>query len=69
MEANEKLTYTVPEAAEVLGLNRNTVYELCKTEGFPCIHIGKRLLIPVDGLHRWVNSGGASFDGRFSDGS
>jgi excisionase family DNA binding protein len=42
-------TFTVSEAAEVLGIGRNTAYQEAKTgelAGVPVIRVGRRLLIP-----------------------
>lgn len=42
-------TVTVTEAAELLGISRNTAYEEAKTgelAGVPVIRVGRRLLIP-----------------------
>ena len=50
----EKLTYSVPEAAEALGISKTNMYQLIKTEGFPVVVIGGRRLIPVKALERWV---------------
>lgn len=56
MEAIErpKLTYSVPEAAEVLGVSRSKMYELVKIQGFPTLKIGGRLLVSVKGLEKWI---------------
>ena len=50
----ERLTLSVPEAAEILGLSRARMYELVKSEGFPSISVGKRILVSAKGLDRWV---------------
>ena len=50
-----KLTMSVPEAAKVLGVSPPTMYQLVKSEGFPTIVIGNRLLVSVKGLERWVD--------------
>lgn len=42
-------TFTIPEAAELIGVSRNTAYEEAKTgelAGVPVIRVGRRLLIP-----------------------
>jgi excisionase family DNA binding protein len=43
---NERLTYTVREAAHVLGLSRNSVYQGIATGEIPSVRIGRRLVIP-----------------------
>ena len=49
-----KLTFTVPEAAKVLGINKIKMYEIARSEGFPAIVIGNRILIPVIPLLEWI---------------
>lgn len=39
-------TYTVLEVAEILGIGRNTAYEICRTGEIPTIRIGGRVLVP-----------------------
>jgi excisionase family DNA binding protein len=39
----EPLTYTVEEAAELVGIGRNKAYEAAKTGEIPTIKIGKRI--------------------------
>ena len=49
-----KLTLSVPEAADVLGVSSTKMYEIVKIKGFPTIHVGKRILVSAKGLERWV---------------
>lgn len=60
------LAYNAEELAEVLGISRAKAYQLMRTDGFPTIHIGRRLLVSVKGLERWVEAqtGALTFDGR-----
>ena len=50
----EKLTYSVEEAAKVLGISTNKMYQVIKMEGFPLVTLGSRRLIPIKGLERWL---------------
>ena len=50
----DKLTYSVAETAQVLGVSKPTVYNLIHREDFPAFRIGGRMLISVDGLRDWV---------------
>ena len=50
----EKKTYSVKETADILGLGVLAIYNLCKTPGFPCIRVGKRIIIPCDRLDEWL---------------
>ena len=51
----ERLAYTVPELAAVLGIGRNTAYDLVAREDFPSIKVSdRRIVIPADGLKLWL---------------
>ncbi|MDE7054920.1 MAG: helix-turn-helix domain-containing protein [Oscillospiraceae bacterium] len=49
-----ELTYNVTEAAEALGVSRQTMYELIHKEGFPTLKVGGRRLISRELLAEWV---------------
>ena len=51
----EKLTYSVTEAAEALGVSRPTMYELIHREEFPSLKVGNRVLISRRRLVEWVD--------------
>ena len=51
-----KSTMSVQDLALEMGISLPKAYELVKTEGFPCLHIGKRILIPVDAFQKWLNN-------------
>ena len=51
----EKKTLSVAEAAKVVGISVRYMYDLVKTEGFPTIRIGRRLLVSTKGLERWLD--------------
>lgn len=59
----EKLTYSVSEVAEVLGISRPKVYDLLHRDDFPSFKVGGRVLISVDGLRRWVEAQAAREEG------
>ena len=40
-----RLTYTVPEAAELLGISRSSAYECVKRGELPAIVLGRRIVI------------------------
>ena len=48
------LMLSVPDLTEVLGISRAGAYELVKSEGFPTLHIGNRILIPKEELIAWI---------------
>ncbi len=45
-ERLKRLTYTVPEAAKVLGLGQNITYGLVSAGRLKAIKVGRQLLIP-----------------------
>ena len=49
------LTLTVPEVGGVLGISRAKVYDLARSEGFPSMRIGTRILVPWDKPIRWID--------------
>ena len=50
----ERLTLSVQEAAEQLGISDRYVYQLSHRADFPTVKIGKRILISREGLTEWV---------------
>ncbi len=49
-----KLAYSVPEAAEALGISKSKMYAITRIEGFPVVVLGKRRLIPIKPFEEWV---------------
>ena len=50
------LMLSVPEVAAVLGISRAGTYELVKSDGFPSLKIGSRIVVPKEKFIEWVNS-------------
>ena len=50
------LMLSVPDLMEALGISRAGAYELVKSEGFPALHIGNRILVPKEELIAWIRS-------------
>lgn len=50
----EKLTISVTELGKMLGIGRNSAYALVHRQGFPAVHLGKRIVIPMDALRAWL---------------
>mgnify|MGYP001046877728 CR=1 FL=1 len=49
------LMLSVPEMGAALGISRAGAYELARSEGFPALRIGTRIVIPKDQFIEWVN--------------
>lgn len=56
MGNTEKLTVTVPEMAKIVGVSTCTAYNLIHRADFPVIRIGRRAVIPLDALRRWIDA-------------
>ena len=50
------LMLSVPDLTDALGISRAGAYELVKSEGFPALHIGNRILVPKEELIAWIKS-------------
>ena len=54
MDTTKKLLPIWPDVGQTLDLSRKSVYELANSDGFPIVKIGRRKLVPVDALQRWI---------------
>lgn len=50
------LTLSVADIAKVLGISKHNAYCLCRNKGFPCIQVGKRLVIPRPAFEKWMEN-------------
>ena len=50
------LMLSVAEVAAVLGISRAGAYNLMRSDGFPTLFIGKRMVVPKDRLMDWMNA-------------
>ena len=50
----DRITISVNEAAQMLGVSRPTLYGLMKNADFPAFKLGGRRLISRDGLIKWI---------------
>jgi excisionase family DNA binding protein len=55
MGKTERLTISVPEAGERLGIGRNSAYEAARRGEIPTIRIGGRVLVPRAQFERLLN--------------
>lgn len=52
VDAHQRAVFTVREAATILGVGRNTLYEALRRDELPALRLGRRLLIPAAWLER-----------------
>ena len=63
VQGEERLTFTVVEAATLLGIGRNSAYEAIKAGILPSVQIGKRILIPRAALEQFLLKAGQPENG------
>ncbi|MDH3681511.1 MAG: helix-turn-helix domain-containing protein [Acidimicrobiia bacterium] len=49
-------TYTVDEAAAILGISRTTAYECVKSGELPSLRLRRRIVIPVTALESLIGA-------------
>ncbi len=52
-----KMTLTVREAAEMIGISKPKMYELIREGEIPSIHVGKKIVIARQALLDWLSEG------------
>ena len=50
------LMLSVPEVGKVLGISRAGAYELVRSDSFPKIRIGNRIVVPKDKFIAWIDA-------------
>ena len=48
-------TYTVSEAAKILGISRSTAYQCARTGQLPVLRFGRRLVVPATALRLLID--------------
>ena len=52
----ERLTITVEEAGELLGISRALAYEMARTGRLPILRFGKRIVVPKKAIESLLES-------------
>ena len=50
------LALNANQVAAVLGISRAGAYNLMRSEGFPTLRVGNRMIVPKDQLIAWINA-------------
>ncbi len=56
MDGEKNLVLTVDELMTELRVSRPVAYNLANRADFPAIRVGRRILVPRDGLERWLKA-------------
>ena len=51
---NTAQTMTVMQVASALQISRSKAYEIVRSDGFPKIRLGRRMLIPKEAFQEWL---------------
>ena len=51
----ERLTFTVEEAGELLGISRALAYEMARTGRLPTLRFGKRIVVPKKAIENMLD--------------
>ena len=54
MEQKQRLTLTVDQAAELLGISRSAAYEAIRRDEVPHLRFGRRIVVPRAALIRML---------------
>jgi predicted DNA-binding transcriptional regulator AlpA len=57
-----KKVYRLSELPEVLGVSRTLAYQIARSPGFPAVHLGRRVVVPIDLLNQWLASKAGAAD-------
>ena len=41
---------------EIFPISRSGIYDLLREPGFPCIHLGRRIIVPRDAMIDWLEN-------------
>lgn len=52
---NDKRSYSVAEAASILGVSKRSVYNLCSQGAFKSVRIGTKLRISKKSFDEWLD--------------
>ena len=55
-DLSDRAVISVAQCAELLGTGRSATYEAVRHAQIPSVKVGRRTLIPVPGLLRWLGS-------------
>ena len=61
MSESDRLTVSIAEAADMLGIGRATAYEWARQGLLPSLSMGRRVLVPYKALHRMIDAAEEEF--------
>lgn len=59
----EKLGISVDEARKILGIGKNLMLELVKSDGFPAVRFKRKIIINKELMIKWFAENSDKYDG------
>lgn len=59
-DIESRVTLSIGEVAELLGMGRTAAYEAARRGEIPTRRLGRRVVVPVPALLDWLGAGSAS---------
>lgn len=56
VDLGERLTLSIPEAAQRCGVSERTLYKLASEGAFPALRFGRRITVPRVALQAWIDA-------------
>lgn len=50
------LSLTVSDISRILGIGKQNAYDLCHSNNFPSVQIGKRIIVPKPAFVEWLKN-------------
>ena len=54
MENQEIIMYNINDIQKIFGIGRTRAYQLVNSNGFPALHLNRKVLIPKQKLNEWI---------------
>lgn len=51
----KKIAVTVRDLADMLQISMPTAYAMTERDGFPVVHVGRKKIIPLADLEKWLS--------------
>ncbi len=52
---DQKMTYSIEEVANIIGISRGLAYQMARTGQIPVVRFGRRMLVPKTALEKILN--------------
>lgn len=53
-KVSDRMALSMNEFARVMGISRTKAFQMAKVPGFPTVRLGKRMVVPIEQLRKWL---------------